>query len=106
MAATNTIFNIQQFLFESNDCEVLLKGISEQGVMKYESELIVSHTQLNMILNLLQRQNPDIVINDCIEDEPMYNGETLYSGNFTELQHVYIDLDAIAMNMPMKQIRA
>ncbi len=106
MIATNTVFNVQRFLFESNDTEVLLQGVSVKGVMHYESELLVSHTQLNMILNLLQRQNPEISVNDYVVSEPMYNGETLYSGSFKELSNVHIELDAIATDLPLKQIRA
>lgn len=106
MEATNTIFNVQGILFESNDTEVLMKGLTVKGVMKYESELIISHTQLNMVLNLLQRQNAESDVQNYILSEPMYNGESLYSGNFTDLSNVSIELDTISTSAPLKQIRA
>lgn len=101
-----TSFNVQQVLFETNDSEVLLQGTTIKGVMHYESQLILTHTQLNQVLNLLQRQNAECDIHSCVKSEPMYNGETLYSGYFAELPNATIDLSLIATNYPMKQIRA
>lgn len=106
MQATNSNFNVHSILFESNDPEVLLKGTMTKGVMQYESELILTHTQLNMVVNLLQRQNADTTIHDLISSEPMYDGGLLFSGNFAELPNASISLDAISTNEPMKQIRA
>lgn len=104
--AANTIFNVQSILFESNDPEVLMRGTMVKGVMQYESELILSQTQLNMVINLLQRQNTETTIHDLISGEPMYDGGMLYSGTFAELPNATITLDAITTNVPMKQIRA
>lgn len=106
MEATNTIFNVESILFESNDPEVLMRGTMIKGVMQYESELILSHTQLNQMINLLQRQNADTTIHDLIMSEPMYDDALLYSGSFAGLSNARIALDAIAANVPMKQIRA
>lgn len=106
MKAVDTIFKVQSVLFESNDPEVLMKGITVKGVMHYESELILSQTQLNMVMNMLQRQNAENNVHDCIVSEPMYDGEFLFSGNFAELPNGSIDLSAISTNVPMKQIRA
>lgn len=106
MESVNTIFNVQGILFESNDTEVLMKGLTVKGVMKYESELVISHTQLNMVLNLLQRQNAETDVQNYILSEPMYNGESLYSADFNQLSNVSIELDAISTSVPLKQIRA
>ncbi|GAB5416531.1 MAG: hypothetical protein Crog4KO_08830 [Crocinitomicaceae bacterium] len=106
MEAANTIFNVQSILFESNDPEVLMRGTVVKGVMQYESELILSHTQLNKVINLLQRQNADTTIHDLISSEPMYDGVLLYSGSFAELPQTRISLEQISTNEPMKQIRA
>lgn len=106
MEATKSIFNVQSILFESNDPEVLMRGTMVKGVMQYDSELVLSHTQLNMVMNLLQRQNAETTIHDLISSEPMYDGGLLYSGSFAELPNVAIALDNISTNVPMKQIRA
>ncbi|PWL27345.1 MAG: hypothetical protein DCO96_11410 [Fluviicola sp. XM-24bin1] len=106
MEAANTIFNIESILFESNDPEVLMRGTMVKGVMQYESELILSHTQLNKVINLLQRQNAETTIHDLISSEPMYNGALLYSGTFAGLSNPNISLDSISADVPMRQIRA
>lgn len=106
MEATGTIFNVESILFEANDADVLMKGTTVKGVMQYESDWIISQTQLNMVLNMLQRQNADSTIHECIKSEPMYDGETLFSGNFTGLSNASIDLNSISTSIPMKQIRA
>lgn len=106
MEATKTIFNVESILFEGNDADVLMKGTTIKGVMQYESDWIISQTQLNMVLNMLQRQNTDLSIHECIKSEPMYNGDTLFSGNFRGLTNVTIDINSISMSIPMKQIRA
>lgn len=105
MEALNT-FKVQSVLFESNDPEVLMKGITVKGVMQYESELVLSQTQLNMVLNMLQRQNAETTVYERIISEPMYDGAFLYSGDFTALPNASIDLTTISTNVPMKQIRA
>jgi len=106
MEATKKNFKVQSILFEDNDPEVVLRGTVIKGVMQYESELIITHTQLNMVMNLLQRQNAEATIHNFISSEPMYDGCFLYSGNFAELPNDMIALDNISMNIPMKQIRA
>jgi len=106
MEATNTIFNVESIIFESNDPEVLMRGTMVKGVMQYASELALSHTQLNKVINLLQRQNADTTIHELIKSEPMFDGALLYSGSFAELSHTNIVLDDISANVPMKQIRA
>lgn len=106
MEATHSNFNVQSILFESNDPEVLMRGTMVKGVMQYESEIILTHTQLNMVMNLLQQQNAETTIHDFISSETMYDGGLLYSGTFAGLPNASIALDRISTNVPMKQIRA
>lgn len=106
MEATHSNFNVQSILFESNDPEVLMRGTMVKGVMQYESEIILTHTQLNMVMNLLQQQNAETTIHDFISSETMYDGGLLYSGTFAGLPNASIALYRISTNVPMKQIRA
>ena len=106
MESANTIFNVQSILFESNDPEVLLRGAMVKGVMQYESELIISHTQLNQVINTLQRQNSETIVYDLISSEKMYDETLLYTGDFMGLSNAQIMLDNISALAPMKQIRA
>ena len=101
-----TAMTITSILFESNDTEVLIKGNVIQGVMNYDTDLVVSHSQLNVIFNSLQKQNQDISVNDYVGSEKMYDGEYLYSANFSELSNNKISLFDIEGNQPLRQIRA
>lgn len=97
---------INSILFESNDTDVLIKGNMSKGVMNYDTDLVITHSQLNMIFNNLQRQNKDISVNDYLKSEKMYDGEFLYTADFSNLSSNRIDLSAIEGNQPLKQIRA
>lgn len=97
---------ITSILFESNDTEVLIKGNVSKGVMNYDTDLVVTHSQLNIIFNSLQKQNQEISVNDFLKSEKMYDGETLYSANFSELSNNQISFYDIEGNQPLRQIRA
>lgn len=97
---------ITSILFESNDIEALIKGNVSHGVMNYDTDLVVSHSQLNIIFNSLQKQNQEISVNDFLKSEKMYDGETLYSANFSELSNNKISFYDIEGNQPLRQIRA
>ena len=106
MELRGTSIKVNTVLFESNDSEVLIKGNVTSGVMNYNTDLIISHTQLNMIFNNLQNQNRNVSVNDYLVSESMYNGETLYSADFSELDFNQIFLTDIEGSQPLKQIRA
>jgi hypothetical protein len=106
MELQGTTIKVNTVLFESNDNEVLIKGNVKAGVMNYDTDLIISHSQLNMIFNSLQRQNENISVNDYLQSEKMYDGETLYSADFSSLLSNIVLLNDIEGSQPLKQIRA
>ena len=106
MKEQGSVLAINSILFESNDPEVLIKGKMSKGVMSYETELIITHSQLNIIFNNLQKQNNDIMVGDLLKSEKMYNDEFLYSADFSNLSFNNIHLNTIQGNQPLKQIRA
>ena len=106
MKTPKTSVKVNSILFESNDSEVLIKGNVKAGPMNYDSDLIITHSQLNTILNKLQKQNKTSSINDFITSEKMYDGEILFSANFSTLEFNTIDLNDLEREHPLKQIRA
>ncbi|MBL4861433.1 MAG: hypothetical protein JKY09_00235 [Crocinitomicaceae bacterium] len=106
MNIQETTMTVEAILFESNDAEVLIKGNARKGVMNYDTDIIVSHSQLNLILNLLQKQNTDISVNDYLVTETMYNGETLYSADFSTIAQNEINLCDLTVMEDLKLIRA
>ena len=59
MSTEGKTFDITTILFESNDISVLVKGTINQGHMNYTSDITVSMSQLNQLLNQLRRQNEE-----------------------------------------------
>lgn len=106
MEAVNTTFKVQSILFESNDTEVIMRGTTMKGTLQYESEYILSHTQLNQVINTLQRQNAEATVYEMITSERMYDDNLLYTGSFEGLSDATINIAQLASNHQMKQIRA
>ena len=106
MKEQGTTLAIKSILFESNDPEVLIQGKMSKGVLNYDTELIVSHSQLNIIFNNLQKHNDDVSVSEMLISEKMYNDELLYSADFSSLSFNKIYLSTLEGNQPLKQIRA
>ncbi|MDX2362027.1 MAG: hypothetical protein QNK23_14555 [Crocinitomicaceae bacterium] len=99
-------FAVETIIFESNDTEVLLKGVAHQGHMAYSTDMIISHTQLNQVINTLHRQNSSLNIHELLTTEKMYNDEILYTAKLSESIDAQINLSEFIFDQPVVQIRA
>lgn len=106
MSTRDQILEVEQVIFESGDPEVNVKGTITQGFLSYETEIIINSTQLNAIINQLQRNNPEVNIYDQIETTELDLQTTLYRGLFASLDHKSIDLMFIEDIESIKEIRA
>lgn len=97
---------VSSILFESNNSDVLIKGKINQDHLQYESDLIISHSQLNILLNHLGNQNENFEISNYLNAEPMYDGETLYYADFNENLNTMLSLNILKTQDNIKQIRA
>jgi len=100
------ILKISHVLFETNDNEVLVKGEIQKGHMKFSTDVIITHTQLNLLLNQLRKMNQFVDFSKLFKTEKMYDGETLYSALFTDETNNKIDMSLLAQAAPLRQIRA
>ncbi len=100
------ILEISEVLFETNDSEVLVKGEIQKGHMKFATDIIITHTQLNQLLNQLKKCNQYFDFTNLFKCEKMYDGETLYSAIFTGETNNKIDMSLLAVSAPLRQIRA
>lgn len=106
MSTEGKTFDITTILFESNDTSVLVKGIINQGHMNYTSDITVSMSQLNQLLNQLRRQNEEFDLDDLMNSERMYNDETLYTIRLNESINCRVILDQLTNQDSIMQIRA
>ena len=97
---------VQSILFESNDSDVLVKGTINQGFLQFESDIIISHSQLNKLVNQLYLLNNEFEIENYLETNPMFDGETIYTAVLNENVNSTISLDELVYQENLKQIRA
>lgn len=106
MSTEGKTFDITTILFESNDISVLVKGTINQGHMNYTSDITVSMSQLNQLLNQLRRQNEEFELDDFMNSERMYNDETLYTINLNNILNGRVNLSELRNQDSIMQIRA
>ena len=104
-AITNNI-GIRSVVFTSTDTGVLLKGTMEKGHLSYDTELVITQSQLNSVLNSLSRQNELFSIDDCLSSEIIGRNETLYFADFDYLPNSSINIQAILGAQEILLIRA
>ena len=106
MNTTQRIIEIKALLFESNDPEVLVKGTIQKGHMNFETDVIISQSQLNALISQLQKQNNGKEIYDFLSTEKMYNGEVMYTAELSNLENRLVNLAEIFPAESIRQIRA
>lgn len=103
--AQNNI-SISSLVFTSNDPEVLVKGNVSRGKLSFETELLITQTQLNMILNQLRKQNETFRVDSYLKSEQVDQNEQLYYADFETVQNTTIDIRPIIKENQITQIRA
>ena len=106
MSTEGKTFEIATILFESNDTSVLVKGTINQGHLNYSSDITVSTSQLNQLLNQLKRQNEQFELDELMTSEPMYNDETLFTISMNQSYNSYVNLNELTNQDSIRQIRA
>ncbi len=106
MNNTGKTVELGAIIFESNDPEVLVKGAVRDGVFSYITEYIINHTQLNKLINQIQKLNDDTDVNKLIQREDLYNGNILYSADLSILKNKSLNLGELFNLTALKKIRA
>ena len=99
MNTTDKLFEICSLTFEQNDLDVIVKGMITHGHMSYSTDVLISQTGLNRLLNELYRQNDGCDIHGMFTSEQIGLSETMYSASFTELANRQIQLEKILFNL-------
>tara|TARA_B110000305_G_scaffold161064_1_gene178220 strand:+ start:875 stop:1213 length:339 start_codon:yes stop_codon:yes gene_type:complete len=102
---TKTI-SITSLQFESNDPEVLVKGIIKNGHLEHTTDVLISQTQLNKIINQLKKQNSHFDLNSHLLVEKMYNSELMYTASFNSSVNTQLYLHELLNIQPYIQICA
>ena len=98
---------IHKISFETGDKNVLVDAKIKKGNLSFETELIISFSDLNCLINQLHKVvNYDIDFSSMFETEKMYDGNLLYTLDLTEKFDSKISIDVLEFNHEIRQIRA
>jgi hypothetical protein len=97
---------ISSLVFTTNDPEVLVKGTVSRGKLSYETELLITQSQLNMVINQLIRQNESFSVDHYLKTERVDQYEQLYYADFSAVVDTTIDIATIVKSHQITQIRA
>ena len=97
---------INRIQFESNDPDVLIKGNVKQGNLEYPTDILVSQTQLNKIVNQLKKQNENFELNEIITIDQTGMNDFLYTAKFNSEVNSRLFLHDLLQQQPYVQIRA
>lgn len=92
------------FLTESN--EITLTGIINRNLMRYETQMLLDSTQLNLVINQLQRINPDCEVSELFQSSSSENGNIVLTFDAHELENSTLEVDSFTQNQVILQIRA
>lgn len=107
MKATFDKLEIQKIQFETGYLDVIVNANITQGNMSYNTQLIVSHTDLNILINKMQKTvREDLDISSMFESEKMYNGNLLYTLDIDKKINSIMELKSFSFDNNIRQIRA
>jgi hypothetical protein len=99
--------NIKKIYFETGESDVTVKAKVISGNLSYDSEIIIDFSDLNLLLNQMQKVvNDEIQLSSLFESEKMYNGNLLYTLEIEKQIEESILIEKLSFNNPIKQIRA
>jgi hypothetical protein len=99
------LFQIEQISFMGGADEISIKGRSIHDNLNFETEIRIEATMINLILNGLQKQNPEMIVADLVESEELPNGDCYYCLQTKELHNV-LPVDLFSNSTRYRQIRA
>jgi len=101
-----SILNIKEITLLTSTNEITLIADMQRDNLSYETAIGLSSTQLNLIINQLQKINPDFEVADLFMEEQVDYQTSMYSLSGTKLENTMIPMDCFDINYELKQIRA
>lgn len=106
MKNVNKTMYVSSILFESGEQEVTIFGDVIDGVFNYASEIILSFSQLNLVLNQLVELNEGFSIDEYLTVQSMGDERKFFEADLSRLAQNGIDLNMLQWQNNLKQIRA
>ncbi len=106
MNYSETMVRIDSILFDNTDTKVLINGETFKEHLSYQSQLFISFTELNQLLNRLQQLNPEVRVSELFQEERLDDTFTQHYLDGHVLNNTLIELSHCLSNPDKKQIRA
>lgn len=99
--------NIHKITFETGDSDVYVNTTIQQGNLSYDTELVISFSDLNVLINNMQKQiDHQTDISSLFETDKMYNGNLMYNLDFEKKLNRSVQLESMEFTQSIRQIRA
>jgi hypothetical protein len=98
--------NIESIQFESGSREVQVNCTVSQGNQIFKSELLVDHTDLNLLIGRIQQLSEQTDVLSCFDKFDMQNGQEYYSLEFQRTGLGDLWIDNVEFGNTLRQIRA
>jgi hypothetical protein len=105
MKAKNQQIEINKIYVLPDLNEIMVFGTVQRNSFTYDTRMNVNSTQLNLIINELQRNNPDIDVSELFQSQSTANGMFMHV-DYSHIHSSLIDMHVFEQNTPLQQIRA
>lgn len=106
MREFNQTIEIKEIIILSSNNEITMTGVVKRNMMTYTTHMGLDSTQLNLVINQLQKINPDNEISEMFNSRSGENGQILFFFNTNDLENNTLEIDSFSQNETILQVRA
>jgi len=106
MNRSNQLLKINAITYDNVDSNVLIQATSLNDHLSYETQLFISFSELNIVLNELQKRNPEKKVSELFIEERLDQYFTQHYLDANTLKNSTILFDRSILSSTKKQIRA
>lgn len=98
--------DIKEIMILTASNEIMLRGTQQVDHLRFDTQLYVDSTQLNKLINCLQKKNSDCTISEMFISGTGADGKMNYYFDGSSLENSSIELHILEQNQSLMQIRA
>lgn len=97
---------IKDIIILTANNEITISGTVNRNTMSYETQMFLDNTQLNLIINQLQRINPNQEVSEMFQSRYTEHGQIVYYFDAHSLENASVEVHTFTQNQEILQIRA
>lgn len=103
---TPQTIEIKEIMILPLNDEIMIKGNQQRDFLSFETKFFVNSTQLNKLMNELQKLNSDLEVTDMFKSQPYSDGNSVLYFDATQLEMRTVELYKFEPSNHSLQIRA